>query len=339
MVVPQKPAHAREKRCVWFCLRCLTIAGFVLSLLVSKEAWQQRDVENNHHVLRTEQRPITLGRGPVEVSTSTLDGVPAVYSRMRKDRAGAAIQDIFMAHAFAFSEDSPYGGVCIEPSSEEDSSHQFLIQQTKSLIESLGLGDILPFACPRDRLDILLRSENYRSQDTAVFTESWLQNIQKYIKYSKTGQHHEVSNAIDVVVHIRRGDVDPCQHPNRYLPNSHYIKVIDGLVNEDPKHKEFNVTVFSEDESFEPWGSLQEKFRLNFERNLSLVWTAMINADVLVMSRSSFSLVPAVLSRGTVLYTPFWHKPLPHWRVVDEDIVKSIAPEVNQLNRHCKKKT
>ena len=35
------------------------------------------------------------------------------------------------------------------------------------------------------------------------------------------------------------------------------------------------------------------------------------------MSKSSFSVVPAMLCKGKVLYPPFWHAPLPGWDIVD----------------------
>jgi len=43
----------------------------------------------------------------------------------------------------------------------------------------------------------------------------------------------------------------------------------------------------------------------------------LVSADVLVMARSSFSFLPAVYSRGVVLYQKFWVRPLPGWRDAD----------------------
>ena len=31
----------------------------------------------------------------------------------------------------------------------------------------------------------------------------------------------------EIAVHLRRGDVSPCTHARRYLPNSHYLALID----------------------------------------------------------------------------------------------------------------
>jgi hypothetical protein len=39
----------------------------------------------------------------------------------------------------------------------------------------------------------------------------------------------------------------------------------------------------------------------------------MVQADVLVMARSSFSYVPALANTNCVIYQHFWHHPLPEW--------------------------
>jgi hypothetical protein len=46
---------------------------------------------------------------------------------------------------------------------------------------------------------------------------------------------------------------------------------------------------------------------------------AMATADALILSRSSYSYVAAILSvNGIVVYHPFWHKPLKDWVISDE---------------------
>jgi hypothetical protein len=58
----------------------------------------------------------------------------------------------------------------------------------------------------------------------------------------------------------------------------------------------------------------------------------MITADVLIMSTSGFSNVPAVFNRhGLVIYSPFWEMPLPHWHVVGNDTMQRMRDAKEQL--------
>jgi hypothetical protein len=49
--------------------------------------------------------------------------------------------------------------------------------------------------------------------------------------------------------------------------------------------------------------------------DVDAVWTMrqLIEADILIMSKSSFSYVAALVSDGIKLYEPFWHSPLSAW--------------------------
>jgi len=53
----------------------------------------------------------------------------------------------------------------------------------------------------------------------------------------------------------------------------------------------------------------------------------MATADALVMSRSSYSYVAAILNaNGIVVYHPFWHSPLKEWLVSDADGAQPVKP-------------
>jgi hypothetical protein len=128
-----------------------------------------------------------------------------------------------------------------------------------------------------------------------------------------------------VVVHIRRGDVVPCWDI-RYLPNSHYLTILKKFPREA-------VTIFSESLSFEEWDDFSQ-YKLSLDTPIEVVWRAMMLADVLVMSKSSFSIVPAIFNRHTVVYTPFWYRPLEHlhWTVVDAKAMNTTKAEVIRLH-------
>lgn len=58
----------------------------------------------------------------------------------------------------------------------------------------------------------------------------------------------------------------------------------------------------------------------------------MVTADVVVMAKSSFSFVPALLNaKATVLYSPFWHPALPGWQTVSNEILKKGSLDLREL--------
>lgn len=66
------------------------------------------------------------------------------------------------------------------------------------------------------------------------------------------------------------------------------------------------------------------QIRLLLNTDLLAAWQAMITADVFLLSKSSFSLVPALLNTPMnsdvyrrILYTDFWYDPLPQWTRID----------------------
>jgi hypothetical protein len=91
--------------------------------------------------------------------------------------------------------------------------------------------------------------------------------------------------------------------------------------------------LFSEaasDESFEPLLALgraaADKSLLPVAVSLHLgtdtvaAWGCFMQADILVMSKSSFSFVPALYRfRGVTIYTPFWHVPMRGWLLATLD--------------------
>jgi len=148
---------------------------------------------------------------------------------------------------------------------------------------------------------------------------------------------------INIAVHIRRGDVTLCTDNarRRYFTNSHYLRLLDDLVaNLTGPYK---VTIYSESEitklkrykQYENFDEFVERnYTLSLDDKLEDVWRAFVEADILVMAKSSFSLVPAILryNRSGVIFPP--HKfatPLPHWHVLDDDFLDMSYMEMELL--------
>lgn len=260
---------------------------------------------------------------------------PMMYARLRRDRSGASIIDMLSAHAFAFAKNMSYGGACpVDPNIE---TYKHLEEQIR-LIQSLGLEDELPLACPKNRNEIF----HFKKYRYAEFSPAWLDYMRSRIQYRE--DHLNSKDIKQVSVHVRRGDVGPCQYSDRYLPNSYYLEVLESMGalntnNDSNSTTKYNITIHSESNSFESWRDFETAFKnitttqlnLDLDSDLVSTWNAMVNADVLVASRSAFSFATAILSRGTVLF-PF-NKTLHHYEVVDRRIGDEATEEKKRLQR------
>jgi hypothetical protein len=264
------------------------------------------------------------------------------YSPARRDRSGAAILDRLLCHAFSWAEGVTYGGACEENVASEGgadaSTHEQ--QQQALLVQSLGLAEELPLACPTDRSGILLKHEDYFAQDTAVLTEDWLAHMRRSVGVGLPSTSLKtVVDPWQVAVHIRRGDVTPCTEFERYLPNAYYLAVLDHYLpklRDSTTQRPVQVTIYSDTENHEAWDVFVYRgYRLELGTNLTDAWYAMRTADVLVLSKSSFSLVPALWNPNTVLYTPFWHAPLSSWTTVDAHLVRVAGGQAELLRRRA----
>jgi len=331
-----------------------------------------------------------------------------LYTELRHDRSGAAVQDMLYAHAYCFREGIRYGGACpnpnpLPPSDSNNSSVSSEVDESRTerfrkLLRGLGLDEVLPVACPpaededdeedenssRDEKRRRRRKKSaifakdrfaYAHEDAKLWTSEWLEHVRSRANY---GYRHEsltasqnkptttaatataVGGTAKAVMHIRRGDVHPCSNSSyeRYLPNWYYRTLIERSVlsSSAAAANLSSLTIYSESDSYEPWDDLLDEIRQlqreagngqQEQRQLQLslrldtpdllgVWNDMMTADAFVMSKSSFSVVPAVLNRNEagVVYTPFWHEPLPKWRVADPELARSAAKWVEDVRRN-----
>jgi hypothetical protein len=160
------------------------------------------------------------------------------------------------------------------------------------------------------------------------------------------------SDTFRIAIHVRRGD-EFAVESQRMLPNSYYVastlKIVDALkqleipfvceLYTEVATKPFVVTSQSVGlqgklskpvvidpkmnrlEDFDAIPNLKKCINLDPIESLK----GMATADALIISRSSFSYLAALLSRGTVIYFPFWHKPLKDW--LTSDINGRIPPD------------
>lgn len=256
--------------------------------------------------------------------------------RASNGKEGAVVLDMLLAHVYAYHQGEIYGGSCGE-------GNDVGREPENSLIRTIGLEDFLQFACPRDFKTMdrkkVTPGKSYIQDGTRAFTPEYIDLLKGVVKYPKK-QQDENTNII--VVHISRGKkITPCRKvPYKdfepYLPNKHYQLLINKYSKPDHDNK---VIIFSQSSSFEKFDEFSEKgYELHIDEDISDVWSTALLSDVFIMSRSSFSFVPAMVAKDStkVVYTPFWYQPIRGWDVVRHDIQAQSDAEFQRLKSTCR---
>lgn len=256
-----------------------------------------------------------------------------------RGKEGAVVLDMLLAHVYAYHQGAIYGGSCGEGN---DVGRESEI----SLIKAIGLEPFLQFACPRDLKTNdrkkVIPGKSYIQDGTRAFTPEYMDILKSLIKYPEKPEDQKKMNII--VVHMSRGKhFTPCARaPHRgfepYLPNKHYQLLINKYLKPDQENK---VIIFSQSGSFEKFDEFREKgYELHIDEDITDIWSAVLLSDVFIMSRSSFSFVPAMVANDStqVVYTPFWDKPIRGWDIVRSDIQNQSDAEFQRLKSTCEKK-
>lgn len=142
--------------------------------------------------------------------------------------------------------------------------------------------------------------------------------LQKYKSVQRNSfQLHQQAGRINIALHIRRGDVSAAS-ADRFTDNRYYYKILTDLLSVlDALQLSSSIHLYSQG-TVEDFSEFEE-FHLSYHLDECPFETLhnLIEADVLVMSKSSFSYSAALLSNSVKLYQPFWHKPLRNWIVAD----------------------
>lgn len=155
----------------------------------------------------------------------------------------------------------------------------------------------------------------HQSKNPSKYYTSDVINILRNYYYSTS---KPVIEPKDIAIHIRRGDAK--NMPARHTSNNDYIKIIKFFKEKYPK---YNIVIFSEGsiEDFDSLNNTNVSFQLN--ESIEKTFHELVSAKILVSARSSFSYAAAILNSNEVYYIDFWHKPLDHWKIIYNKIVKS----------------
>jgi hypothetical protein len=127
-------------------------------------------------------------------------------------------------------------------------------------------------------------------------------------------------SGVKIAIHIRRGDVSLYMNADRYVPLDYFQKIINAL---SILHKNAHFFIFTEispenANEFIDFQNENKNISLKMMTDIDTLTTLeyLIKADVLVMSKSSFSYVAGLYNQNTVFYMDFWHAKLDRWKSI-----------------------
>ena len=107
------------------------------------------------------------------------------------------------------------------------------------------------------------------------------------------------------------------QGGDRFLPNSHFSDIIDGIIKGLEDHKlaaRFFIYSEGDEADFQDIPDQEQRaIELRLDQPMLHSWLSLVGADILVTSHSSFSYSAALYNEGLTVYSKFWHSPLPSW--------------------------
>ena len=144
---------------------------------------------------------------------------------------------------------------------------------------------------------------------------------------------HRWQDRLTIALHLRRGDVSS-DEPGRFTANAHALALLENVVELlKSEGLDFGVNLYSEGvlQDFEDF--LSPHVRCYIGGSVFETLHNMIDADVLIMAKSSLSYTAGILSGNVSLYEKFWHTPLPNWIQVGEQGSFDEAMLVEEIRR------
>jgi hypothetical protein len=173
---------------------------------------------------------------------------------------------------------------------------------------------------------------DFFSSDYTQFQDS----LRKKYQINKKIAGEQRKDVVTIALHIRRGDVSASnKNSARYTNNAFLVeklKIITGSLNFSKQIYQIHIFSQGSENDFNEFKDFAPVLKLN--ENEFETFDSLVSADILIMAKSSFSYVAALLNTGIIFYEPFWHKPLEKWI----DISNSNDLFVKEFNLQLKSK-
>jgi hypothetical protein len=146
-------------------------------------------------------------------------------------------------------------------------------------------------------------------------------------------RHYNQTTGYNVAVHVRRGDI---LDPDRWIDQSVFAALLRHICRAHPeasvhifsagKNRDGNWTTLEALASSDAKGSRCASVSIHLDELEFDTWAHMVAANVLIMSKSNFGLIPSLLSAGDVYFPhDYWHLRLSSFRIFDSATGKVLA--------------
>jgi len=228
------------------------------------------------------------------------------------DGFGSQFQNIIAASIYAELNNKTFLYTPFTAMEHNYENNPNFIAQKEWLINFIGNFDINPYP------NIPIKNyKEFFDQNIQVCAQSnTLQKIKAVFRANKRKENYFDSNYFNIAIHIRRSNPHDTRIDGTDVPNEVFRGIIKAL---RIKYQTQNVLfhIYSQGNATNFIMFEEPDIKLHLNETVEDTFPAMVLADALVISASSFSYTAALLSNGDVYYIPFWHRALPHWKSIN----------------------
>lgn len=161
----------------------------------------------------------------------------------------------------------------------------------------------------------------------------------KYQSSPKPLLANKPAGAIEIAIHLRRGDVGRSgRFSERFTPLDAVLPGLRRML-AAMKGRSSEIHVFSQGDPGDFTDLVELGAVLHLDEDPFVSFHHMVRADVLFVAKSTFSYLAALLGEGRVIYDPFWHPALPDWtelaeleRLPDASLAPLSPPDQSPLD-------
>ena len=138
-----------------------------------------------------------------------------------------------------------------------------------------------------------------------------------------------------VAIHVRRGDVDQSRNISRFTPNVSILQTITlirSVLDELDIKATYHVHSQGKAEDFADFAKLGCELHLDTDAIETM--RQIVDSDVLVMAKSTFSYVAALINNGVKLYEPMGDPPMSSWILRRKDGSFDVAKAREKIQQY-----